>query len=461
MRYDPYLSLKGAGDQQPMLEPNKPLTLLLGNVDDSGTLSKLKAAGRQYQKKILDSSIENWKTILEYFDGFLVDEALIKLSAYTYKLIASEQYREIAEELFAKIAKIPNIVFVYESFLSGKDDSKEDQKENNYYYHFGLPDEDTRFFVNSLLERIGLNVIPYKRNAELTVLALTFLDQTEQNLFFRMYVPSGRMWALEADKLLQLFRDYLSKVSKVNIRLDQYRTDQGTIFEFHGNDENDQILGISDKFDEFSRFLDLCVSNPSAAEDLLKNDKDVDSKVIYAIVERYSKEAKRLVIDLKHERERRMLGVRHRLEAELTEIVPSDFNWQIINHLVDEAIPRINGVSSALGASLQLTSASSLTVNIQPQIINSVNSVVAQEIIGDQYLSEDAERLLNLIQKYGGEKTSELISAVHELADESAPQPGRLTARQKLKKFVLGLGSRIGDIAAGVLQAYIENQLGL
>ncbi len=225
--------------------------------------------------------------------------------------------------------------------------------------------QSTRFFVNSLLERIGLNVIPYKRNAELTVLALTFLDQTEQNLFFRMYVPSGRMWALEADKLLQLFRDYLSKVSKVNIRLDQYRTDQGTIFEFHGNDENDQILGISDKFDEFSRFLDLCVSNPSAAEELLKNDKDVDSKVIYEIVERYSKEAKRLVIDLKHERERRMLGVRHRLEAELTEIVPSDFNWQIINHLVDEAIPRINGVSSALGASLQLTSASSLTVNTQ------------------------------------------------------------------------------------------------
>ncbi len=124
-----------------MIEPNKPLTLLLGNVDDSGTLSKLKAAGRQYKKKILDSSIENWKTILEYFDDFLVDETLIKLSAYTYELIASEQYREIAEELFAKIAKTPNIVFVYESFLSGK----EDQKENNYYYHFDfeLPDEDT------------------------------------------------------------------------------------------------------------------------------------------------------------------------------------------------------------------------------------------------------------------------------------------------------------------------------
>lgn len=442
-----------------MLDSNKSLTLLLGNVDDGGVSSKLKATGRQYKKKILDSSLDNWKSILECFDDFLIDEVLVKLTSHTYKLIASNEYQEIAEELFEKISQVSNIVFIYESFLVG---IKEDASQDDYrYFYNSFPDENTRIFVNSLLESVGLNVLPYKRNAEVTVLALTFLDQTEQNLFFRMYVPSGQMWALETDKLLQLFRDYLSKVSKINIRLDQYRTDQGTIFEFYGNDENSQILGISEKFDEFSKFLDLCISSPSAAEDLLKKNKDIDNKVVYEIVERYSKEAKRLVVDLKHERERKMLGVRHRLEAELAEIVPSDFNWQIIDHLVDAAIPKINGISSTLGVPLQLGSASNVTVNIQPQIISSVNGVVAQEIIGDQYISEDAERLLDLIRKYGGEKTSELISAVHELADESAPQPGRLTARQKLKKFVLGLGMRIGDIAVGVLQAYIESRLGL
>lgn len=446
-----------------MLEANKSLILLLGNVDNDGIISKLKTSERQYKKKILDSSIENWQTILEYFDDFLIDEVLVKLSARTYELIASEQYAEIAEELFLKISKTSNIVFVYESFLSGKDKKKETQKEYDYdyFFEFQTPNNDTRILVNSLLERTGLNVIPYTKNAELTIVALTFLDQTEQNLFFRMYVPSGKIWALEADKLLQLFRDYLSKVSKVNIRLDQYRTDKGTIFEFHGDDKSNHTLGISEKFDEFSNFLDLCISNPSAAEDLLKQNKDFDNKIIYETVERYSKEAKRLVIDLKHERERKMLGIRHRLEAELAEIVPFDFNWQIIDHLVDEAIPKINGVGSAFGVPLQLNSASSMTVNIQPQIIHSVNGVVAQEIIGDQYLGEDAKKLIDLIQKYGGEKTAELISEVHELADKSAPQSGRLTARQKLKKFVLGLGSHIGEIAVGVLQAYIESQLGL
>lgn len=444
-----------------MLDSNKPLTLLLGNVDDSGIVSKLQAAGKQYKKKMLDSSVENWKSILEYFDDFLIDEVLVKLYASTYELMASDEYTEIVENLFTKIAKTSNIVFVYESFLSGIDESNEEQDQENYRYYFHLPNENTRIFVNSLLERIGLNVLPYKRNAELTILALTFLDQTEQNLFFRMYIPSGRMWALEADRLLQLFREYLSKVSKVNIRLDQYRTDQGTIFEFHGSNEETQVLGISEEFDDFSSFLDLCISNPSAAEDLLRNNKNIDNKIIYEIVERYSKEAKRLVIDLKHERERKILGVRHRLEAELAEVVPSDFNWQIIDHLVDAAIPKINGVSSALGIPLQLSSTSNFTVNIQPQIISSVNGVVAQEIIGDQYISEDAKKLLELIQKYGGEKILELTSAVHELADESAPQSGRLTARQKLKKFILGLGGPIRDVAVGLLQAYIENQLGL
>ncbi len=448
-----------------MLDSDKSLTLLLGNVDHDGVASKLKATGRQYKKKILDSSIENWTSILEYFDDFLVDEVLVKLSPQTYSLIASENYRDIAENLFSIIAKVSNIVFVYESLLSGiEDDDEEPDKEdeNSYFYHnyFSLPNEDSRIFVNTLLERVGLNVLPYKKNAELTVLALTFLDQTEQNLFFRIYVPSGRMWALEADKLLQLFRDYLSKVSKANIRLDQYRTEQGTIFEFHGSEEN-QSLNISDEFDEFSKFLDLCISNPSDAEALLKDSKDLDTKIVYEIVERYAKEAKRLVIDLKHERERKILGVRHRLEAELTEVLPDNFDWSIIDSLVDTAIPRINGVSSAMGVPLQLTSASTVTVNIQPQIINSVNGIVAQEITGDQYISEDAKKLLDLIQKYGGENSLELVSAVHELADESAPQSGRLTAKHKLKKFIFGLGSRIGDVAFGLLQAYIENQIGL
>ena len=70
-----------------MLDSNKSLTLILGSVDDSGIVNTLTATGRQYKKKMLDSSIENWKSILEYFDDFLINQVLIKLSVITYELI--------------------------------------------------------------------------------------------------------------------------------------------------------------------------------------------------------------------------------------------------------------------------------------------------------------------------------------------------------------------------------------
>ena len=448
-----------------MIESNKPLTLLLGNIDREGVASKLKASERQYKKKILDSNVDNWSSIIEYFDDFTVNEVIVKLSSYTYQLIASEDYKNIAEDLFSKIAKVSNIIFVYESLWSGVVDIDEDQYQDEalsfYNYRPDPPDENSLIFVNALLERIVLNIIPYRTNAELTVLALTFLDQTEQNLFFRIYIPSGRMWALESDKLLQLFRDYLSKASDVNIRLDQYRTDKGTIFEFHGNAEESQSFNISEEFDNFSRFLDLCVSNPSDAEILLKTSKELDNEAVYEIVARYTKEAKRLVIDLKDERVKKMLGVRHRLESELIEVIPSNFDWKIIDNLIELAVPKINGFSSTLGVPLQLSSDSTITVSVQPQIINSLNEIVAQEIIGDRDISEDAKILLDLIHKYGGKKSSDLVSGVHELADESAPDAGRISARQKLKKFVFGLSSPLKDIAVGVLKAYIESKFGL
>ncbi|MGM3304993.1 hypothetical protein ACSQ6I_03235 [Anabaena sp. WFMT] len=439
-----------------MLDSHKPLILLLGDIDHEGVTSKITSTGGQYKKKLLNSSVDNWKSILKLFDEFSISQILIKLTPYTYELINSESYRGVAEKLFDKISEFPNIVFVYEFLFSGiKESSFESQNnKSQFYIDSKSPEPITRLFVNEILESNNLNIIVYKKNAELTILALTFIEQIEQNLLFRIYVPSNRIWSLETDKLLQLFRDYLSKVSNLNISLDQYRTNQGTIFEFHG-DENIYSANISKEFDDFSKFLDICISNPNSAEVLLQN-KDLSPRAIYEIVERYSKEAKRLIVDIKQERERKLLGVQHRLESELADIVPPNFDWQVVNMLVDSVIPRLDGISSVLGiyqSFPQITSP--LTVNINPQIFNKVEGIVAQEITGDISFNENISKLLELIQKHGNNKSAELTSAVYELADKSASNSGRLTARQKLKKFLL----RIGD--SGTLQAYVESQFGL
>jgi len=50
---------------------------------------------------------------------------------------------------------------------------------------------------------------------------------------------------------------------------------------------------------------------------------------------------------------------------------------------------------------------------------------------------------------------------VHELSDESAKTEDRMTAKHRLKGFLISAGSKIGDVTTGVLQSYIENQIGL
>ena len=90
-------------------------------------------------------TVDNWSSIIEYFDDFTVNEVIVKLSSYTYQLIASEDYKNIAEDLFSKIAKVSNIIFVYESLWSGVVDIDEDQYQDEalsfYNYRPDPPDE--------------------------------------------------------------------------------------------------------------------------------------------------------------------------------------------------------------------------------------------------------------------------------------------------------------------------------
>lgn len=210
--------------------------------------------------------------------------------------------------------------------------------------------------------------------------------------------------------------------------------------------------------------MDLCASDAAAAELMLKN-KEVDPKEVMSILSRYSKEAKRLSVDLKHEREQKVLSIRQRLESELVDSIPGEMDWAAINSLVNLAVPQVNGVHGAIAVdqeSMRIPySSPNVTININPQIVDTVNGIVAKEISGDQHIGPEAQHLLELVRKYGGSDAQDLASSVHELEDPSAPKPGRFNAKQKLKKFLFAVAEKTGDVAAGVLQSYIEKQLGL
>ncbi len=438
------------------LEKTKPLVLLLSGVGREGVLSTLQAGGRQYKNKVLESASDNWHSILQYFSDYTVECVLAKLSPTTMSLMAEDEYVSISESLFERIGRVPNIVFIYEDMLSG-----ELEAYNREFESF----KESRDAALALLGKYSIRVMPYRRNAEITIMAENFLAETEQHLVFRLYVPSGRLWSSESDRLLQLFRDYLAKVANIRVRLDQSRTDKGVIYEIHSEGMACNAT-VGKEFSEFTSFMDLCASDTQAAEQMLRN-KDIAPKEVLGILSRYSKEAKRLMVDLKHERELRILAIRQRLESELVDLTGMGVNWQSVESLVNLAVPQITGVQGAISIaqeSMRLPSQSmmpNLTINLNPQIVDTVNGILAQEVNGDKHIGPEPKQLLELIKQYGGESARDLASSVHELEDNSAPSPGRFSAKQKLKKFLFDVGDKVQGIAVHVLQSYIENKLGL
>ena len=440
------------------LEKDKPLVLLLGGIGHEGILSTLRTSGRQYKSKLLESSTDNWKSIIKYFDEFTIEGVLVKLSPRAISLLSSTEYNDVGGNLFARIGNVPNIVFIFEDILSG-------DFEKIYWPSIHHPSKEYINTITEVLSAQNVHLMRYRRNAEVTIMAETFLAETEQHLIFRIYVPAGRIWSNETDKLLQLFREYLTRVANIKVRLDQYRTDKGIIYEIH-SEEVSGNANIVKEFSEFTQFMDLCTTDTEAAEKMLKG-KIVEQKEIVSILSRYSKEAKRLSVDLKHEREQKILSIRQRLESELVDTIPGGADWDAIESLINLAVPPLSGVYGAISVDQEsaglhtISNQGSITINVNPQIIETVNGLVAKEICGDQHIGPEAHQILELVKQYGGKDTQELASSVHELEDNSAPNPGRLNAKQKLKKFLIGVGSKAGDVAVSVLQSYIEKQFGL
>lgn len=224
---DPYEALEAQepeSEHEYVLDPEKPLVLLLGWVDHEGILSSLKATGRQYKKKLLNSYPANWETIQLLFMEFKVSAVLGKLSAQVLSRLTHPDYANVREVLFRHIGSVPNQIFIYDDLVQGEHGSP----------LLAYPPQEERDKAIDFLHANNIAIAPYRTKAEVTVLAESFLDELDRNLIFRLYVPSGRLWSAEADKFLQLFQDYVVKVDRLAVRLDQKRTDYGVIYEFHG-----------------------------------------------------------------------------------------------------------------------------------------------------------------------------------------------------------------------------------
>jgi len=174
---------------------------------------------------------------------------------------------------------------------------------------------NSSFYLRRKFDGTG-NIIIARRNVprldsdyeqqHLTRHAATQDDKTD--LLLRVYIPSERLYASEADKLLSLFRDWLIASHGHGIRQDGYRTASGQLYEFFA-DASMAKKDLRKELNDFSNFLTLCSADPSAAADML-SPMGLERAHSVDFVARFGREVRRLQIDLAHERERRILTIR-------------------------------------------------------------------------------------------------------------------------------------------------------
>ncbi|HEX5294854.1 MAG TPA: anti-sigma factor antagonist [Streptosporangiaceae bacterium] len=283
------------------------------------------------------------------------------------------------------------------------------------------------------------------------------------DLLFRVYIPSERMYAAEAGRLIGLFRSWLTTTRGRGIRQSGYHTALGDLYEFYA-DASVAGAGLHEHFDSFSGFLGLCADNEAAAAELLAG-MNLDRRASSDLVRRFSREVRRLQVDLRHEREQRILNLRQSLEQELlqNDIDARQLPGGQLTALVERLVPGPSAAESLalLAGSRPPTLAGTVTVNINPQIISAVESTVVQNVRGVVHLAPPAKELLTLIGRAGGDDAAALQSAVYELEDPDAPPARRSAAQGRLRKFLRQLAGTASDIGISLLEKYLEQKLGL
>lgn len=442
-----------------------PFYLFIGDADRESVVSKLKTEGIEYRRKMLESGKENWAKIIEMLSRSDLSGVLLKLPAHSWKRLLDPDFLPLTEQIFAKVAARPHVAFIHDGVFS-PDLHKESSDE--WYYEFSEPfqklSSEEIVAAKSVLAKHNIEVAYYQTNAEMSVIAMEFLDRNAHGLVFRIYVPNEQLFAREIGRIVDLFREYLRKVSNINLKEERYSTDSGYILEFFADDDAGSI-DLPTEFEKFGRFMDDCVTDAEAAQGMLQL-KSIAPATAMQIVDRFAVETKRIVIDVRHERERRLLSVRQKLETELVDEIKDDAEFQEVMAYAAKIIPELPLVGSA--GNLALPGSNTTTINVRTEslnfdqrVIDRVTNIAVQEMSGNIVLSSEAEHLIELIEKHGGDKTQDLINAVYEIEDSGQKSSARLLSGGKIRSFLERSRDKIEGVLWGVLEAYIKSRLGM
>jgi hypothetical protein len=281
----------------------------------------------------------------------------------------------------------------------------------------------------------------------------------QPHLLFRLYIPSKRLYAAEATRLLSIFREWLTAACGYGVRQEGYRTAAGEMIEFFA-ETGAASPSLQDQFDSFSSFLTLCAADRTAALSLLA-DTSLGRAASVDLVDRFGREVNRLEIDMRYERMRRMLSLQQSLEGEFLNndvdlILPSSTQ---LKAMIDRLVP---GPAAAAPLALLATplaqSGAQMNLQINQQFITAVESTIINCVVGTVNLAPPAKELLALIQSFGGDDAATLQSAVYEFEDPDAPKGLRSAAKHRLKQFLGHVTDVAKDVGTELLSKYLESK---
>ncbi|MBI1345516.1 hypothetical protein GC163_04440 [bacterium] len=434
------------------LETGKPTVLLIATVTD-GITSKIKSSEWQYKEKSLNSSPENWVTICDLFSQFKIMAVIIRIDDSAYHRFIDPDYSQVASELLRNISEVKNLIFTFDR----RGGEERDLPELPYEAPFPASD-DIRHKVENLFRVRELNLVTYRRTSEMTMSGIAFLADLEIGLILRVYIPHSQLWSSQSSRLVELLRNYLTLTGSPGFSISETTTSSGRCCEFRSRDGM-TLQGFKTSVEDFEEFVNLCVRDSLAAENQLLS-LGLSKAATSEMINRYSTEARRLLLDLRQEKEKRMLSITHRLEAELSELVNSNSEDSPVNILRMKAAPSVSHVIS--GFFLNQISAAALDNDLASEnqfLTDRVRAIVWSELNGEERLSTEERQLLQLIRSRGGpDQVRVLVSAVHELLDNQLPRSTRQNAMQLLRAF---LSQVTTDVSGGLLLKWLERVFGL
>jgi len=305
-------------------------------------------------------------------------------------------------------------------------------------------------FTDRLLAS-GVQIAPFYKRSDVTIGFQEFIEDLDQNVFLRLFVPADRYQSEQLGSLILVIERYMKQVEGTQFAVDSRKSDKGVVYIFKAKDNHNQAFDLQNAFTRFDSFMQACGDDPVEAESIL-HSMGHSSKEAGRLVSNFSKAYRRLVLDIRHEYESKLLSLKQRFESEMIETDIQFFPTKVSQEGLTSLIPAFSNVGNV---SINIGDVSFVNKkNLQTEIHKMIN--------GSIIYNEKDKVLLDLFEKFTDRiETVQLKSDLDQLKDLSVAETSRTTAKQRILTFLRRASSEAGKVAEKVavssLSKYIES----